>query len=44
MESFHPCYLLNVKQEQIMLASVASVKWNAAQGCVPIFITSAQTL
>jgi len=29
VESFHPCYLSNVKQEQ-MLASVANVKWNAA--------------
>jgi len=31
MESFHPCYLSNVKQGQIMIASVASVKWNAAK-------------
>jgi len=30
VESFHPCYLSNVKQRQMMLASVASVKWNAA--------------
>jgi len=30
VESFHPCYLSNVKQGQMMLASVASVKWNAA--------------
>jgi len=28
VESFHPCYLSNVKQRQMMLASV---KWNAAQ-------------
>jgi len=30
VELFHPCYLSNVKQGQMMLASVASVKWNAA--------------
>jgi len=30
VESFHPCYLSNVKQRQMMLASVASIKWNAA--------------
>jgi len=30
VESFHPCYLSNVEQGQMMLASVASVKWNAA--------------
>jgi len=30
LESFHLCYLSNVKQGQMMLASVASVKWNAA--------------
>jgi len=30
VESFHPCYLSNVKQGQMMLASVTSVKWNAA--------------
>jgi len=30
-ESFHLCYLSNVKQGQMMLASVASVKWNAAE-------------
>jgi len=30
VEPFHPCHLSNVKQGQMMLASVASVKWNAA--------------
>jgi len=29
-KSFHPCYLSNVEQEQMSVASVASVKWNAA--------------
>jgi len=30
MELFYPCYLTNVKQGQMMLVSVASIKWNAA--------------
>jgi len=29
LELFHPCRLLNIKQGQMMLASVASVKRNA---------------
>jgi len=30
LKSSHPCCLSNVKQRQMMSASVASVKWNAA--------------
>jgi len=29
LELFHSCCLLNIKQGQMILASVASVKWNA---------------
>ena len=30
LESFHPCRLSNIKQGQMMLAIVASIKWNTA--------------
>lgn len=30
IQLFHPCYLSNVEQGQMMLVSAASAKWNAA--------------